>query len=267
MNCEQAREALIDALAGPVDPDREKAVERHLQSCALCRDEADALRGTWAALGTAGESEVPSDRMRVRFRAALGAYEAGLERSWSRRLSRWVKRAADGVTSSSPAARALAAAALLVAGVAVGWFSSRTFGPGREAVRLRSEIAAMNRAAALALLEHQSASERLRGVSWGAAAAPDDGVLAALVDAVQHDESVSVRLAAIEALAGHLERPAVRSGLLDSLEQRPQPHLQLAVSRLFAGEGEPGDELARLLASDLLDPEVRRLLLDESGEI
>lgn len=266
MNCEQARETLIDALSGPVEPEREQAVERHLLACDACGDEAAALRRTWAALADVGDAEVPSDRMRVRFRAALGAYEAALERSWSRRLAGWARHVGDGFTDLGPVARAAVAAALLVAGVALGWGSSRVVGPGREAARLRAEIDSMNRAVTLALLDHQSASERLRGVSW-VAATPDDAVLTALVEAAQHDESVNVRLAAVEALAAHLERPAVRSGLLRSLEQRPQPHLQLAVSRLFADEDEGGDELERLLASDLLDPEVRRLLLDESGEL
>jgi hypothetical protein len=47
----------------------------------------------------------------------------------------------------------------------------------------------------------QSASERLRGVSWANQVESSDGqVLAALLDSVNHDPNVNVRLAAADAL-------------------------------------------------------------------
>ena len=60
----------------------------------------------------------------------------------------------------------------------------------------------MRQLVALSLMQQQSASERLRGVSW----AYQRGtirreVLAALVSAVNHDTNVNVRLAAVDALA------------------------------------------------------------------
>ena len=88
MNCEQARETLLEALAGPVDAADEGALEEHLTSCARCGEEATGLRETWRSLAALEAAEVPSDRMRIRFRAALGAYEAGVESSWRARLAR-----------------------------------------------------------------------------------------------------------------------------------------------------------------------------------
>ena len=123
----------------------------------------------------------------------------------------------------------------------------------------------MSQAVTLSLLEHQSASERLRGVSWSSGLEPDDRVLTALVEAAERDPSVNVRLAAVEALGAHLERPLVRSGLLRSLEARPGPYVQMAVGRLFAAEEKSTNELERLLSSDLLDPEVRRALFGGEG--
>ena len=271
MKCDEARERLIEALAGQLDEDREHELERHFEGCADCAEEASSLRGTWRAMGAlegAGLPEVPSDRMRIRFRAALGGYEASLERSWKNRLERGLGRLWPGIASPSPLAQVAAAAAILAIGLLVGWGTSGFLGSGREVAQLRDEMAAMNRTVTLALLDHQSASERLRGVSWSAGLEPDDGVLTALVEVAQRDANVNVRLAAVEALGAHLERPMVRSGLLQSLEERPAPHLQMAVTRLFAAdEGGSRRELERLLESDLLDPAVRRLLTeDEAAE-
>lgn len=268
MNCDKAKETLIEALSGPLEPRRESDLERHLASCSACGEEAASLGETWRALSELEGAEAPSDRMRVRFRAALGSYEASLESSLTARLGGFMRRLGARAPVMSPAAQAAFATLFLVVGLFVGWGSSLVFGAGREVSELRSEMASMSRAVTLSLLEHQSASERLRGVSWSSSMEPDDRVLAALVEAVQSDESVNVRLAAVEALGAHLERPMVRSGLLRSLEGRPEPHLQMAVSRLFASE-EAGSrrEIERLLSSDLLDPEVRRLLTQESDEI
>jgi anti-sigma factor RsiW len=42
---------LIEFVAKRLDPDREKAVRRHLENCSACRDKLADLQGTWDALG------------------------------------------------------------------------------------------------------------------------------------------------------------------------------------------------------------------------
>ena len=59
----------------------------------------------------------------------------------------------------------------------------------------------MRQLVALSLMQQQSASERLRGVSWAYQAEPSDReILEALVAAVNDDANVNVRLAAVDAL-------------------------------------------------------------------
>jgi hypothetical protein len=63
----------------------------------------------------------------------------------------------------------------------------------------------------LSLMQQQSASDRLKGVSWtGQLDRPSGEVVAALLDALMHDPNVNVRLATIDALERFASREDVR---------------------------------------------------------
>ena len=126
-----------------------------------------------------------------------------------------------------------------------------------EIDELRAEIDSMSRAVTISLLQHQSASERLRAVSWSRIAGPDNQVLGALLDAARLDPNVNVRLAAVDALAAYADDGAVRSGLIDSLEVERSPLVQLAVLEAVAGEeGLHNGELQQLIDSGDVDESV-----------
>ena len=130
-----------------------------------------------------------------------------------------------------PAVQAILAVATLLIGIFVGLQSG---GPGSDEIgELRAEMSTMSRAVALSLLEHQSASERLQGVSWSRRVADDDRIVRALLDAVSYDSDVNVRLAAVEALAEIIDRPGVSDGLVDALDRQRSPLMQLEVASLL----------------------------------
>jgi predicted anti-sigma-YlaC factor YlaD len=256
MNCEETTELLSDRLKGLLTPEDEQKLEAHLASCAACREEAVAIAELWTGMGELTE-EVPHERMRVRFHAALAAYEermratgfdALLERIWPRR----------------PALQAAFATVLLLVGVVVGQ-QLRVTSDG-EIDALRAEV----RTVGLVLLDHQSAAERLRGVEWARRADSDAEVVAALLDTVRHDANLNVRLAAVEALVDWLDRPQVGAGLKAALGQQEDPLIQVTLaSRLLEG-GVAGSTAAvtRLLEREELDPLVRDYLsmaLEEAG--
>ena len=54
MNCQEAREAFVERLTGPVDAERSSEIDRHLAGCAGCRAETDRLREVWTELGQLG---------------------------------------------------------------------------------------------------------------------------------------------------------------------------------------------------------------------
>ncbi|HET8696072.1 MAG TPA: sigma-70 family RNA polymerase sigma factor [Gammaproteobacteria bacterium] len=112
MNCEHTAALLADRLKGLSSVEDERRLEEHLATCAACREEARSMEALWEDLGTL-DAEVPHERMRARFHAALAAYE---ERSAGNALEQWLER----WWPRRPLLQAGLAAATLVIGVLVG---------------------------------------------------------------------------------------------------------------------------------------------------
>lgn len=228
MTCDQVKEHIADYLAAALSPPEAEELAAHFAQCAPCKQEAEALSQTWDALGLL-EREQPSAQLRPRFYAALEAYREGLESvpppPVRPRVFGW-----GAGWAASPAFRVAWSAALLVIGIAAGqWWG------GRERSRadlagLQDEVRHMRQLVTLSLLEQQSASERLQGVDYANRVDQSDTpVLAALLHAVNHDPSVNVRLAAVDALRKFSANPSVKGNLDQSLSKQESPMVQLAL--------------------------------------
>ena len=273
MKCEETEDLLVERWNDSLEPEDGERLERHLAECARCREEAERLDETWARLGALdlgaldGGVAVPSDRLRARFYGALAELEREGEgrgrEPWHRRLIRGFER----VWPERPAWQMAGIAAALVAGVFLGSLGGEN-GTREELARLRGDMDTMSRVVAISLLEHPSASERLRGVSWGRrASGTDERVVGALLETVREDESVNVRLAAVEALAGRIEDGSVRRGLIETLPDQGSPLVQMFLLDLLLPEsaGEASNALEDLLEREDLDRAVRQRILDEMG--
>ena len=83
----------------------------------------------------------------------------------------------------------------------------------------------------LSLLQQQSAADRLQGVTWSYRVAPSDTeVLSALLNTVNHDPSVDVRLSAVDALKAMKASPIARRGLIQALGKQTSPLVQVAIT-------------------------------------
>src|SRR5262245_23033599 len=117
----------------------------------------------------------------------------------------------------------------LMAGVFLGR-SSAPAPASTDVVALRDEVRDLRHMVALSLMQQQSASERLKGVSWsGRLEGPSDEIVTALLDTLKHDENVNVRLASIDALKRFAERDDVRRAAIDVLESQRAPLVQMAL--------------------------------------
>jgi HEAT repeat protein len=154
--------------------------------------------------------------------------------------------------------RIAAGIALLLGGGLVG-YSLRPQDP--ELGQLRGEVSTMRQLVALSLLQQQSASERLRGVSWAYRVEPTDSeVLGKLLEAVNGDPNVNVRLAAVDALHAFGSSAAARSKVLSSLEMQDAPLVQVAIIDLLVDlkETDARPELRRLAENVSTDAGVRQ---------
>jgi len=99
-----------------------------------------------------------------------------------------------------------------------------------DVAALRAEVGDLRQMVSLSLLQQQSASERLKGVSFtNQIEQPDTEILNQLMDTLMHDSNVNVRLAAVDALKKFGERQMVRKGMLDALASQDAPLVQAAL--------------------------------------
>src|SRR5688500_11797973 len=206
MNCEQAREAMADALAGKHDP----ALQEHLQVCQSCAREFERIQIPWQRMD-ALQTEEPPPHLRVRFHDMLDAYEQGARQRKARPFWYW---------------QVGLAAACLVA----GFFGGKGFTmQNSDVAELRKEVSGMRQLVTLSLLQQQSATERLRGVNWAYQTAPSDmEVRWALLRTLSTDPNVNVRLAAMDAIGNFSGSSVARRGLVQALPKQTSPLAQIA---------------------------------------
>lgn len=252
MMCGQAKEWIAASWTGELDEAAEAKLRRHLLSCPECAGEMSQLGGVWERMADLPTPE-PSQAMRVRWESTLESLMANRKStSWRFTLaSLWPER---------PVWQATIAASCLVLGLAAGMLLQKP-GDRREIATLREEIASTREMVALSLLQQQSATERLRGVDYTQRMpSMEPQVVSALIDAVQHDENVNVRLAAIDAL-GKVSRDAkVRQSLTHSLAAEQSPMVQAALIDYAADAGDPhaSETLQRLSQRPDVNPAVRQ---------
>ena len=119
----------------------------------------------------------------------------------------------------------------------------------------------MRQMVALSLLQQQSASERLRGVSWAYRVEPSDTeVLSALLTAVNQDPNVNVRLAAVDALHAFGSSPVTRNAIIRAIPRQTTPLVQIALLDLLVDlkEKEAAPELRKLSTDEAVNGGVRQ---------
>ena len=252
--CEPVRALLPEYWSGAISVNQHKEVDQHLAACAECRAESDYLQRVWTSLELI-PAEAPSAALRSRFYESLDAYRRGAEELESAP----VKKAAWWRWTRS-AFQFAAAAALLV----IGMFVGRTFEFRKDTNQLgelRGEVDHMRRLVALSLLQQQSATDRLQGVNWAYRVEKSDTeVVSALFKTVRDDQSVNVRLAAVEALRTFAKgSPLVRKALIQAMAKQDSPMVEIGIMDLLVELKESSAQPAvKILSEDPKQPaEVR----------
>ena len=221
--------------------------------------ESEALDATWRMLDAIDAPAPDSERMRARLDAVIDAVEHAHVPAHPRAFR-------------SSVLQGLAAAALVVIGIGIGWFAGaeRYAGSDRtpralaataptataasELAAMRTEMHDLREMVSLSLMQQQSASDRIRGVTWtGQLDRPSGEVVSALLDALMHDPNVNVRLATIDALERFASRDDVRRGTIEAVESQPSPLVQIALIDFMVKTNER--ESATTLRRLAMDPQ------------
>ncbi|HMJ70727.1 MAG TPA: HEAT repeat domain-containing protein [Cyclobacteriaceae bacterium] len=122
--------------------------------------------------------------------------------------------------------------ALIVAGFAGGYFSTANQTSNVE--QLTAQVAALKETMMLALLEKESATDRLKAVSLTSGMDQvSQKVTAALFQTLNNDPNVNVRLAALEALTPYSKDGKVRAELVRAIGRQESPFVQVALAELM----------------------------------
>ena len=238
MRCETVQAQLADFLSHALTDAESEEIRLHLDGCRACRAEAGDFADTWRMLGTIAPPAPDSTRMRARLTAIIDGFEHGMTGAPARGLRD--RLTALFVLPSPPSVlRAVAACALVAMGVLIGHYTvplrseserTRPAETSAEIVAMRGELRDLREMITLSLMQQQSASNRLKGVSWsGQIDRPSSEVVAALLDTLMHDPNVNVRLATIDALERFASQDVVRRGTIQAVDRQVSPLVQIAL--------------------------------------
>lgn len=127
------------------------------------------------------------------------------------------------------------AAVTLIIGLAGGYFlRTPDKQSGSQIEMLSEQVTQLKEMMMLTLLEKESASDRLKAVSLSSELdQASEKVTSALLQTLNSDENVNVRLAALEALRPYAKDSDVRQEIIRSIGKQQSPLVQVALAELM----------------------------------
>jgi hypothetical protein len=251
MTPEECRLLIPQYLSGHLTASESDVFEEQLASSAALRLEVAELRELWDGLALLPEQQ-PSPALRARFYQRLNKLQPTPACVTPKRFSAW---------KFGPLPQLAAGLLIFVLGLYLGRVQFDERAHVNEIAQMRSQVQSLREMVALSLLDRQSATSRLEGVSWSSQVdRPNSELLSALLLALNHDSNVNVRLSSLDALERFTKNAAVRQALIDSIQRQDSPLMQIALidSLVHIRNHAAAQELKKLTADASLNPVVRQ---------
>ena len=201
MRCQDFQTHLLDVPEASMNPILGASMDEHLSGCHECQE----FQGIWERLVTLGTTEAPAG-MADRFRDRLSVELLNQKPSMTFTRSWWFPLS-------------VAAALLLSLGMVIG-YSLRT-GDSKSDPSTAS-------------LRNGTVADRMEAIAMVNAQTPGQGdMVSALIDRINHDPSLKVRLSAVEALYLFGAEPGLRHRIEAVLPGQTRPEVQLALIDLL----------------------------------
>jgi hypothetical protein len=264
MNCKEIQAKLIDWLDQTLDAATVTAVREHVETCAECSREARELKELLVTMKNS-PMEVPPPVLRESFDTMLqselnmlttaniiqefpaeGQEGQGSPRGNGGHGSSGGHGSNGGQTGKTirlpftgPVWRVAAALIILGSGIGIGAALKSRPAPevstNETLVALRQEVKEMKEEVMLNMIDDESASQRIKAVSYAEdMPSPNQQVIDVLVNTLNRDKNVNVRLAALYSLQRFSDRRAVRDSLVNSLRNQTEPIIQVVLINLLA---------------------------------
>jgi hypothetical protein len=228
MTFEEIRLLIPQYLSGQLKPEEKAIFEARLNASPELLIEMEELRSLWDELAALPE-ERPSDALRARFYQRLNAITKERRHVLDGGFA-WWKSGLQGLVRQSAIVIAVFALGLFVGRAKFPATASTQTASTQDVKRLDTEVQTLRQTVALSLLDRQSATSRLEGISWSSRVArPDTDLVSALLTTLNRDPNINVRLAALDAVEKFSGDPNVRSALAGSIGQQDSPLVQIAL--------------------------------------
>lgn len=235
-NCSDIRTLLIDYIDGQLAPAIRNKVDEHLKACAECRDELAQFSRLFEEMSTA-PLEQPSPSLKENFQSMLQSelnIAATMEMLKSRQEPKVVPMRKNTVWL-----QVAASVVLVLGGLFAGMQLKGDQSATREIASVKTELQQMKEAMMLNLLNEESASDRIRAVSYAEELNnPDQKIIQALLNTVNADNNVNVRVAAANSVARFSGDPKVVDSLVASLRTQTEPLVQIVLITILTDKKE-----------------------------
>lgn len=227
MEKEKLESLLIDYIDNNLDDSQRLEVERILETEKEARDLYRQLKEVLNAMESVSDLE-QGHHHKDEFEKTLETESLASDRGRTLFFQPMFYRAAAGI-------------ALLIAGVAVGYWLNASNQRENELAALKQEMAE-TKSMMMAMLQNDlSASKRMQGVNVAfEMKEADDDILKALAHAMENDPNTNVRLAALEALSKFINEARVKKILVSSISVQKDPVVQIALIQLLVKIKEKG---------------------------
>lgn len=248
-SCEEVKINLPEYIDHKLDQPNHEAISRHLESCASCRELHAELSSFLTYMDTFPAPEVPHG-MKEEFMKLASDIEIPRQRQ-TPVIPLWFK---------------IAAAVVLFFGSY--WVGYRTgAGKGESATtKLASQLNEQRQQVLLASLRDYTGPQKIEAVySISQSGNASDELIDALVYTMNSDKNVNVRLAAINALTGMMEKnERVKSELIKSLSLQQNSLLQISLIQVLTESGvkEAKDEIESITQREETDESVKAFAKD-----
>lgn len=239
MQCDKAESLLIDYLDKQLHPGDRAPLEQHLQGCPSCRQTLEEYRTLFATIES-DKAEKPGPALREKFENMLQS-EVNIDATARIvHMDREEDRKVIPLKKTSVLFRIAASIILIASGIFIGTLFTidRTNG-NAEVAELKNEVNDMKETLMFNLLTEESASERIKAVSYADDIKdPDSKIVTALINTMNEDKNLNVRLAALYAVAKFSDSQTVNDALIASLSKQTEPLMQIALINILTEKKE-----------------------------
>ncbi|MGB5819552.1 MAG: HEAT repeat domain-containing protein [Saonia sp.] len=251
----------MEYLSGELNDSAKAAFEKYLEENPGQLERFTELQRTWNQMDRIPTPE-PSREMDERFYTMLSEQK---EKSKREGFFQEFKKSLGALMTGLAKPQLAYGIVLLGIGLGTGYYlnSGSPIAPVKTEVVSTSETEEVREKLVLTLLEQPSANKRLQGVSEANKFNKvDEKVIRALLQTLNNDPNVNVRLAAIESLTNYLDDPVVRQGLVASIVQQESPIVQVTLANLMVALQEKKSiaPFKKLMQTKDLDNKVKQQL-------